>query len=78
MKYKESFDQKQLKRKYHLHPKCMQHDSTATDEELKEINFNKEGNVQKYVSISSNLTKNEKKGLFELLKEHHSMFAWSY
>lgn len=56
----------------------MQDDSTAIDEELKEINFNKEGNVQKYVSISSNLTKNEKKGLFELLKEHHSMFAWSY
>lgn len=39
----------------------MQDGSTAIDEEFKEINFNNKGNVQKYVSISLNLTKNEKK-----------------
>lgn len=69
---------KQLKRKYHLQPNACNKVLITANEELEKVNISDVKNVQKCVLISSNLIKNEKKGLVELLKEYCNVFAWSY
>ncbi|CAL8988506.1 unnamed protein product [Prunus brigantina] len=59
-------------------PKHMQDGSMAVAEQLETINLSDDPLVQRPMSISVHLTKEEKEILVSLLKEFRDVFAWSY
>ncbi|EXB67551.1 hypothetical protein L484_006000 [Morus notabilis] len=59
-------------------PKQMQDRSDAVIEPLEEINLSSDPNVQKPVSISTELSSEEKHRLIDLLKQNVDVFLWSY
>ncbi|BFG30023.1 hypothetical protein CerSpe_162970 [Prunus speciosa] len=59
-------------------PRHMQDGSTAVTEQLETINLSDDPSVQRPISISVRLTREEKEALALLLKEFRDVFAWSY
>ncbi|BFG30468.1 hypothetical protein CerSpe_167420 [Prunus speciosa] len=59
-------------------PRHMQDDSTAVTEQLETINLSDNPSVQRPISISVRLTREEKEALALLLKEFRDVFTWSY
>ncbi|VVA31952.1 PREDICTED: retrotransposon, partial [Prunus dulcis] len=56
----------------------MQDGSVAVTEQLETIDLSDDPVVQRPISISIHLTKEEKEVLVPLLKEFRDVFAWSY
>lgn len=59
-------------------PKCMQDGSTAAAEPLEKVDLSNDPSTSKLISISANLTSEEKEDLLKILKEFQDVFAWSY
>ncbi|BFG30750.1 hypothetical protein CerSpe_170240 [Prunus speciosa] len=59
-------------------PRHMQDGSTAVAEQLQTINLSGDPSVQRPISISVCLAREEKEALVSLLKEFRDVFAWSY
>ena len=59
-------------------PKCMNDVVKNVREELVEVNLVDEGEGEKMVKISKNLSEKERGNLVDLLKEYKDVFAWSY
>ncbi|BFG30000.1 hypothetical protein CerSpe_162740 [Prunus speciosa] len=59
-------------------PRHMQDGSTVVAEQLETINLSNDPSVQRPISISVHLAREEKEALVSLLEEFRDVFAWSY
>ncbi|KAK9943690.1 hypothetical protein M0R45_009291 [Rubus argutus] len=59
-------------------PKCMQDGSAPVTEPLEKVNLSDDPFTPRLISVSTNLTPQEKEILITILKEFRDIFAWSY